>query len=356
MLAVTAEPTRTSDALVSMVEPHVCAPIDANGNLTSDGTRTFEWDARNQLIAVNLGTHRSEFSYDGQQRRIRVIEKENSVVQSDTKVLWCEMVICEERSADGSTVNRRPFRNGEQVGSASRFHVTDHLDSVTDVADASVAVLGRYAYDPWGRRTVTAGTDVTSQAFTGHQRRPNSSLLLTFYRGYDPDLGIWLSEDPIGPSQGPNFYSYVAGNPVRYQDPLGLAIHCTVSRVQEQRVGKCPPGAGACTDAAMQRSATGCTQSSCGKWSFTGTVDMKYTITYLSPKRSRGADGNPYEVHEWLHIGDLQGWCASLSSKYPSEGFGSAGECNVARVRFLSEVPKSFQDAQRDTTQRRDKK
>jgi YD repeat-containing protein len=30
---------------------------DANGNLTSDGTRTFEWDARNQLVAVEVGTH-----------------------------------------------------------------------------------------------------------------------------------------------------------------------------------------------------------------------------------------------------------------------------------------------------------
>jgi YD repeat-containing protein len=42
---------------------------DANGNLTSDGTRTLEWDARNQLVAVEVGTHRSEFTYDGLQRR-----------------------------------------------------------------------------------------------------------------------------------------------------------------------------------------------------------------------------------------------------------------------------------------------
>jgi hypothetical protein len=34
---------------------------DANGNLTSDGTRSFEWDARNQLMAVNVGAQRSEF-------------------------------------------------------------------------------------------------------------------------------------------------------------------------------------------------------------------------------------------------------------------------------------------------------
>ncbi|MCU0250856.1 MAG: hypothetical protein MUE61_11635, partial [Vicinamibacterales bacterium] len=41
---------------------------DANGNLTGDGTRSFEWDARNQLAAVTVGTLRSEFVYDGLQR------------------------------------------------------------------------------------------------------------------------------------------------------------------------------------------------------------------------------------------------------------------------------------------------
>jgi YD repeat-containing protein len=72
------------------------APIDANGNLTSDGTRTFEWDARNQLVAVTVGTHRSEFVYDGLQRRVRQVEQENGVTTADTRVLWCETAICED--------------------------------------------------------------------------------------------------------------------------------------------------------------------------------------------------------------------------------------------------------------------
>ncbi|MCL4848503.1 MAG: hypothetical protein KJ066_18310 [Acidobacteria bacterium] len=58
-----------------MTAPPADAPIDANGNLTADGTRTFEWDARNQLVAVTVGTHRSEFVYDGLQRRVRQVEK-----------------------------------------------------------------------------------------------------------------------------------------------------------------------------------------------------------------------------------------------------------------------------------------
>ncbi|MCU0252767.1 MAG: RHS repeat protein, partial [Vicinamibacterales bacterium] len=57
---------------------------DANGNLTSDGTRTFEWDARNQLVAVTVGTHRVEFTYNGVGQRVRLVSKNNGVIQSDT--------------------------------------------------------------------------------------------------------------------------------------------------------------------------------------------------------------------------------------------------------------------------------
>ena len=197
---------------------------DANGNLTSDGTRTFEWDARNQLIAVNVGTHRSEFTYDGLQRRIRVVEKESGVTQSDTRVLWCRVQICEDRNADGTTVTRRTFQQGEQVAGVGRFFASDHLGSVTEVTDGMSAVLVRYAFDPWGRRTVTTGTDATNVGYAAYQWRTNGDVSFTLHRGYDAELGRWLSQDPIGFQGGSNYFAYAENNPVRFTDPLGLAI------------------------------------------------------------------------------------------------------------------------------------
>jgi YD repeat-containing protein len=90
-------------------------------NLTSDGSRTLEWDARNQLVAITVATHRSEFTYDGEQRRVRIVEKEDSLVLSDSKVIWCQTDICEERASDATTVTRRLFATGEQAGSTSLF-------------------------------------------------------------------------------------------------------------------------------------------------------------------------------------------------------------------------------------------
>jgi RHS repeat-associated protein len=50
---------------------------DANGNLTADGTRTYEWDAANRMTAINYvgSSARTEFTYDGLGRRVKIVEK-----------------------------------------------------------------------------------------------------------------------------------------------------------------------------------------------------------------------------------------------------------------------------------------
>jgi hypothetical protein len=39
-------------------ERRVCAPIDANGNLTADGTKTYAWNALNQHVELKEGLPR----------------------------------------------------------------------------------------------------------------------------------------------------------------------------------------------------------------------------------------------------------------------------------------------------------
>lgn len=45
-----------------------------------------------------------------------------------------------------------------------------------------------------------------------------------YYRAryYDPKIGRFISEDPIGFAGGVNLYAYVANTPTRYSDPFGL--------------------------------------------------------------------------------------------------------------------------------------
>jgi RHS repeat-associated protein len=203
--------------------PEKTFTYDANGNMTSDGTRTFEWDARNQLVAVNVGSHRTELKYDGSQRRVREVEIEDSLVQSETTAIWCQGRVYETRAADGLAVRRRSLANGEQVMGESRYFAVDHLGSVTTVTDGAVSVMARYAYDPWGSRTLTAGSDITDVGFTAHRWHSATAAWLARYRMLDPRLGRWASEEPLGLAEGPNFYTYVANRPPTAIDADGRA-------------------------------------------------------------------------------------------------------------------------------------
>ena len=170
---------------------------DANGNLTSDGTRTFEWDAVDRLIAVVQGSNRSEFNYDGADHRVRIVEKVSGNVTSDRRFIWCGMEICEERDAGGGTVTRRFYGRGTEEGAAKYFYTRDHLGSIREMTDAAGVLRARYDYDPFGRASKVTGDKDALFTFTGHYSHGASGLLLTAYRAYDPVVSVkwWKSTD-----------------------------------------------------------------------------------------------------------------------------------------------------------------
>lgn len=45
---------------------------------------------------------------------------------------------------------------------------------------------------------------------------------------YDPNIGRWLSRDPIGENDGGNLYHFSLNSPVTFFDFLGLKVHVTV--------------------------------------------------------------------------------------------------------------------------------
>ena len=197
---------------------------DPNGSLTNDGlTRTFEWDGANRLVAVNyIGTtQRSEFSYDGLNRCVKIVEKTGSTVNSTRTFVWCGNEKCEFRNAS-NVIQLQLYAQGQYQSNAPYFYMRDHLGSIREMVDASGTAVARYDYDPWGRSTTVIGTNKPDFNFTGLYNHAKSGLDLAVYRAYDPDLGRWLNRDPIGEPGGVNLYRYVANDSPNQTDHLGL--------------------------------------------------------------------------------------------------------------------------------------
>ncbi len=194
---------------------------DDNGNLTTDGVRTFSWDAEDRLVSITAGNQRSEFTYDGFGRRVRILESANGSTLSDRRYIWHESRLLEERDSSGATVMKRYFANGIQISGVNYFYAKDHLGSVREVTDASGGLTVRYDYDPYGARSNISGILEFDIGFTGHFRHSTSNLWLTFSRSYDPSAGGWLSRDPVGELGGANLYAYVNNMPTMASDPDG---------------------------------------------------------------------------------------------------------------------------------------
>lgn len=205
---------------------------DLNGSVTSDGSiRTFEWDGANRLVAVNYTgtTNRSEFTYDGLSRVVRIVEKSRTKITSTRKFVWCGMEKCEFRDANDA-VTLRAYAQGQYAGSTPYFYTRDHLGSTREMLKSNGTVVARYDYDPYGRSTTMTSSMPIDFNFTGLYRHSTSNLDLATFRAYDSDLGRWLSRDPIGEAGGLNLYSYSFNDPINLLDPTGAFPSALVPR------------------------------------------------------------------------------------------------------------------------------
>jgi RHS repeat-associated protein len=180
---------------------------------------------------------RSEFTYDGLGRRVRILEKQdtrlptdtsapNFVIVSDHRYVWSSKTIAEERDSIGGTVTKRFFAEGEQIGGVNYYFCRDHLGSIREMTNSTGAVVARYEYDPYGNTARISGTSSSDFGYSGYWRHTPTGISLSLYRAYSSTSGRWLSRDPLEDAeitQGPNLYTYVSNNPLLTTDPLGLA-------------------------------------------------------------------------------------------------------------------------------------
>ena len=110
-------------------------------------------------------------------------------------------------------------------GTTPYFYTRDHLGSIREMRSTGKkgAIVARFDYDPYGRSTAVISTTPPDFNFTGLYRHSASNLDLAVYRAYDPDLGRWLSRDPVGEGPRVNLYQYASNDPSDRIDQSGLS-------------------------------------------------------------------------------------------------------------------------------------
>jgi RHS repeat-associated protein len=184
---------------------------DSNGNMLSDGTNAFTWNARNQVATVNSVS----LQYDALGRRIK-----NT---AGTSFLYDGANTAQELF--GNTVTANALTGGvdelfTRADSSGAFTpLQDAMGNTIALVDSGGNVQTTYTYDPFGN-TIAAGAGTNPSQYTGRENDGNG---LYFYRAryYSSTLQRFISEDPIGVKGGINLYAYADNSPVTLRDPSG---------------------------------------------------------------------------------------------------------------------------------------
>ena len=192
----------------------------ANGNLLTDGLRTYAYDHAHRLTSIVQGLDTYAFAYNGLGDRLRqTVNGVASIYTLDLETGLTQVL------ADGSNAYVYGLGRIAQQGLGGRqYFLGDALNSARQlVNDAGQTGLGR-AYEPFGDLLSIARHLETSYGFAG-EWADASGLIHLRARYYQPVTGRFIQPDPFAGvptrpiSQNP--YPYAYSNPLMYTDASG---------------------------------------------------------------------------------------------------------------------------------------
>ncbi|CAI0845535.1 Cell wall-associated polypeptide CWBP200 [Serratia ficaria] len=223
---------------------------DAWGNLISRRNGIYEqhyrYDADNRLIQARgrgpQGEFDAQYHYDALGRRTRKTVSYKGKAAQTTRFVWQGYRLLQEQRADGSRRSWSydpaspwsPLAALEQAGDSRSaemyWYHTDLNSAPLEVSDAAGNLRWSGNYDTFGKlqgQTVEGAARRNGAQYdqplryAGQYQDDESGLHYNLFRYYEPEVGRFTTQDPIGLAGGFNLYAYGL-NPLMWVDPLGL--------------------------------------------------------------------------------------------------------------------------------------
>ncbi len=219
---------------------------DTFGNLTEKkvGSHTqmqFQYDLEHQMseavVTRNGTTQNYQYAYDPFGRRISKTDTFNT-----THFIWDgNRLLSETRGNQAKTYvyEQDGFVPVAQLDNDDiQYYHTDHLGTPRELTNPAGEIVWEETYTTWGNTVQKSWQarytepDEALQAqplrFQGQYFDTETGLHYNRFRYYDPDVGRFVTQDPIGLLGGDNLYQY-ADNPIRWADWLGLTAHTSTN-------------------------------------------------------------------------------------------------------------------------------
>ncbi|WP_177192781.1 RHS repeat protein [Variovorax sp. OV084] len=274
---------------------------NANGDMVSDGLRSYTYDAEGRLAAATTGatdvSPTTRYAHNALGQRVFKTEPLYPPSQGDeadpgfmqsliaffTK-LWSPSttqaeqlgyayvydeqgtLIAEVGSGGTNSAGQNqyiylPTANGPMpvaaIVNGATFAVhSDHLNTPRKLTNADGQAVWQWSYSAFGEDKPTlaryrfANTETTPNPGTtsisevkfnlrypGQHADEESGLSYNYFRSYDARTGRYSQPDPIGLDGGWNRFGYVDANPIRGTDPFGLANSAAIGWMKPKPSG-----------------------------------------------------------------------------------------------------------------------
>ncbi len=272
------------DAAANLVDTAQVAGYVKYNRVTVFEHKRFEYDIHGRMETKRVGRHmQQEFRYDGEHRLREVHTMRNGVKQivnfdydalgrrikkrdefGETLFLWDgPRMVQEQRGSNIATylyvpdsytpLARIDSSKSESTRSGKNIRTVENPITLasyfsTDLNGLPTQLYGRVGNEVWSAEYSTWGAAVAESwvaepqansvkdeaipqniRFGGQYADRETGLHYNNFRFYDPDIGHFVTEDPIRIAGGLNLYRY-APNPITWIDPLGWACWSTERR------------------------------------------------------------------------------------------------------------------------------